>query len=342
MLGFTRSRTSEPATPTDTPTGGARRSRGPRLLLWAALLASVALVLAAGAGGWWIANQTLVASADTHPTAETADPVSLDTGVTMPDIRGLARDDAAQVLADAGIPASEIAFTDSPSGAPAGVIVTQSPAFGEKNPKKVTLGVATPATMPNLAGTSRADAVTALSALGVTVTVEFAYSRDSTPGTVIGSNPATGASLGQDATITVAGTAATLSLSDVNTLHGDCSGSSSVTVGGTSYRSAITCEPNAGTVQDVWLIEGKADRLTGTIGMPDTAAPGSTARVQILANGTPVLDQQVTYGKTIPVDIPTSGVLQLAFVVTSSADTEVAFAAATLYGDDTAISELKN
>jgi len=342
VRGFKRNRTSEPATPTGDPTVAAKRSRGPRLLLWAALLAIVALVLAAGAGGWWLANQTLIASADTHPIAETAAPVSLDDGVTMPDIRGLARDDAAQVLADAGIPASAIALTDSPSAAPAGVIVTQTPAFGEKNPKKVTLGVATPATMPNLAGKTRADAITALSGLGVTVTVEFAYSRDNTPGTVIGSNPATGAPLAQDATITVAGTASTISLSNVNTLRGDCSTSSSVTVSGTSYQTAVVCDSNTETVQNVWLIEGKADRLTGTIGMPDTTAAGSTARVQILANGTPILDQQLTYGKTIPVDLPTAGVLQLAFVVTAPADTQVAFAAATLYGDDAAISGLKH
>src|SRR4051812_33357536 len=43
-----------------------------RLFIWAAALTVVALVLAAGTGGWWLADRTLVASADTHATAATA------------------------------------------------------------------------------------------------------------------------------------------------------------------------------------------------------------------------------------------------------------------------------
>lgn len=347
-MTITRRSNADPTGPVDpaaTSETSARRRKwrlGERPLFWAAVLGILALVLASGAGGWWLADQTLVASANSHPTTATAAPVSLGDGLTMPDVRGLTRNDATQVLADAGIPASAVAFEDSPSAAPQGVVVTQTPVFGARNPAKVTLGVAIPATMPNLAGKSRADAVTTLSALGVTVSVAFAYSRDSTPGTVTGSNPAPGVPLGLDATITVAGASATIPLSSVKTLHDECSTGSSVTVGGTDYPSSILCQPNAGTEQAVWLTQGKADRLTGTLGMPDTVAPGSSAHVQILANGSPILDQQITYGQTIEVDLPTTGALQLAFVVASAGNTDVAFASATLYGDDAAIAGLKN
>ena len=108
-------------------------------------------MLGSAAGGWWLANRTVVAGiSNDSDEAETTTVLSSD--LAMPDVRGLTQDEASQVLADSGFSAAIIRFVDAPSGAPEGIVVTQTPTFGTESPGEIVLGLAVPATMPNLAG----------------------------------------------------------------------------------------------------------------------------------------------------------------------------------------------
>lgn len=331
-----------------TPEPGGQQQRNPenpgRARMWFAVAGgTLAVGLFAGGTvfGWWLANQTLIASNETAAQEAQVEPIELPSGPLMPDVRGLEKDVAAQVIADAGIEISRVEFVDEPSAAPEGVVVTQSPTFGSENPASIRLGVAKPTTVPALVGTSREDAVSTLASLGVAPKFTFQYSVDAAPGEVVAVAPKEGEPLGEEVTVTLATAGATFPLGDADTLTNDCRTRSGVTAGGTEYQAGIVCETNpADATTTIWLLAGNADRVTGTLAIADTAAAGSTGKVQILVNGSQAFEATVKYGDTVPVDIPITGALQLAVTVTSATETEIVLGDPLLYGSEAAIDEL--
>lgn len=302
--------------------------------------AVLALVLGGVALGWWTANQTLIAGQQNTTDEPDAAPV-VALASSMPDVRGLTQDEAAQVLADSGFAASIITFEDAPSGLPEGTVVVQSPVFGTPSPTAITLGVAVPTTMPALTGADRQEAVATLSDLGVGVTVVFQYDAKATLGTVLATLPAAGEALGDTATVTLATTGSSIALGDLRRLNGDCRATGQVTLRGTQYPSAVECyaEPEASTT--TWSLAAKGDLFTATVGIDDDATPGTSATVEILADGAVVKAEQVTFGKPVEISVPVSGVIQLSVRVSSPAEVEVVLASASVAGTDAAIAELE-
>lgn len=300
----------------------------------------LALVLGGVALGWWAANQTLIAvQQNTTDEPDMAPVIALES--SMPDVRGLTQDEAAQVLADSGFAASIITFEDAPSGLPEGTVVLQSPVFGTPSPAAITIGVAVPTTMPTLTGVDRQEAVATLSDLGVAVTVVFQYDAKATIGTVLNTSPAAGEPLGDTATVTLATTGSSIGLGDLRRLSGDCRSTGQVTLRGTEYPSAVECdaEPEASTT--TWALGAKGDLFTATAGIDDDATPGTSATVEILADGAVVKTEKVTFGKSVEISVPVTGVIQLSVRATSSAELEVVLVGASVAGADAAIAELE-
>lgn len=302
-----------------------------------------AAVLALTAGGvalgWWAANQTLIASQQNTTDEPDAPPVmALES--SMPDVRGLSQDEAAQVLADSGFSASTITFEDAPSGLPEGTVVVQSPVFGTPSPSEIVIGVAVPTTMPSLTGVDRQEAVAALSDLGVAVTVFFQYDARATIGTVLSTSPAAGEPLEDTATVTLTTTGSSIALGDLRRLTGDCGPTGEVTLRGTDYSSAVECQAEPEASITTWSLGAKGDLFTTTAGIDDDATPGTSATVEILADGAVVKTTQVTFGKPVEISVPVTGVIQLSVRVGSPTDVEVVLAGAAVAGSDAAIAEL--
>jgi len=326
--------TSEGATTPRQPGGGKWWiAGGAAAVLLAVLMGGVAL-------GWWAANHTLVAGKqNTTDEPDAAPVIALES--SMPDVRGLTRDAAAQVLADSGFSASIITFEDAPSGLPEGTVVMQSPVFGTPSPAKIWIGVAVPTTMPALTGLDRRKALSTLSDLGVGATVVFQYSATAAPGTVLSTSPGVGKPLGDTATVTLATTGSALALGDLRRLSGECRTTGQVTLRGTDYPSAVECDAEPAASMTTWSLGAKADLFTATAGIDDDATPGASATVEILADGVVVKTARVAFGSPVDVSVPVSGTIQLGVRVTSPAEVEVLLAGASVAGSDTAIAELE-
>lgn len=302
--------------------------------------AVLGLLLGGVALGWWAANQTLIAGQqNTVESPDAAPVVALDS--SMPDVRGLTRDDAAQVLADSGIAASTITFEDAPSGLPEGTVVRQVPVFGTPSPTAIVIGVAVPATMPSLTAADRSEAVATLSDLGVAVTIVFQYDTKAAIGTVLSTSPAAGEPLGDTATVTLATTGSSVALGDLRRLSGSCRTTGEVSLGGTRHPSAVVCSAQAEPSTSVWSIGAKGDQFTATAGIDDDATPGTNATVEVLADGQVVDSWQVAFGKPVEISVPVTGVIQLSVRVNSPDDVEVLLAGAAVAGSDEAIAELE-
>jgi len=315
----------------------------PRLLiLIACVLTAVALFLGGSALGWQLANRTISASTDAEarPHDEAAAVARLD-AVIMPEVRGLSRADAEQVIADAGLSAT-VEFADAQSALPEGIVVTQEPLSGTTDPAKVVLGISVPAVMPDLVGADREEAIDALSDLAVAARIVFAYAPDADPGDIIATDPLPGQPLGMAATVTVAARGTALSLLDVGMSRDGCSTKRDIVVAGVDEDEGIVCDLARGTGSALWLLKGKADRLTATISLVDDSDPAGSAHVQVLADGASLLDERVGFGKTIAVDASVSGVLQLRVVVSNEGDGAVAVAVTdpVIVGADQAMAEL--
>lgn len=327
-------------------TGGApehAKTRKPVKWGWwiagAAAFVVLALMLGSAALGWWVANQAVAASLETQVEETEAPPVISDE-TTMPDVRGLSREDAAQVLADSGFPASAVSFEEAPSAVPEGTVVTQSPVFGTPSPTSIVLGFAVPAKMPDLAGMTRQEAVSVLSGLGVAADVAFRYDADVSSGVVLSTSPETGVLLGDSATVTVATAGTSAALGDLRQLDGNCRGSSGETLSGEEFSSSVMCRVEDEPEPSVWALNAKVDLFTATVGIDDEQTPGQTATVEVLADGKVVAREQVAFGKPVEVSVTVTGVIQLAVRVTGQEDTLVLLGGAAVTGSENAIAEL--
>jgi hypothetical protein len=297
-------------------------------------------MLGSAAGGWWLANRAVVAEMANDTDQGDATTV-LSNELAMPDVRGLTQDDASQVLADSGFSAAIISFVDAPSGAPQGTVVAQTPAFGTSAPSKIILGLAVRATMPDLAGRTRDEAVTALSDLGVATTITLTYAPDATTGTVVSTSPATGEVVGESASITLASPGIGLPLGDVRRLSGTCGSSREASLGGRNFTTSVQCRADEAPESTVYFLQGRADEFTALIGVDDTGDPGTIATVEILADGAAVFSQNIAFGKPAEISLPVSGVLQLAIRVSSpNDDVTVVLGDATVRGSTEAIAEI--
>ena len=302
----------------------------------------LALVLVSGASGWWLANRTLIASQQSVRVDDTV-PATLVTDAQMPDVRGLDRATAEQVLADSGIEFASITIYDAPSVDEPGLVVEQSPAFGATDVATVELGLAVPVTMPDLVGMSQDEAVATLSGLGAGVDVVFGYAKDVRAGVVMSESPKVGEPLGQSAVVTIATAGSTVPLGQLEAIDNRCGSEANIAMDGRDYTSAVICRRNTSSASDpTWILSGSADRFTATVGVPDDGVPGTSIAYEVLLDGTVVTQGSAVFGSSTPIDIACSEALQLTLRIDHRATdgAEIAFGEAVLYGSDEGIARL--
>jgi len=81
---------------------------------------------------------------------------------------------------------------------------------------------------------------------------------------------------------------------------------------GTDYGDLFTCDAEQDLETQEWVVKRAATRLTGDLGIPDTAgAAGQSVQVNIVGDGTTLGTFTAAYGQVSPVDLDLTGVLRL-------------------------------
>lgn len=121
-------------------------------------------------------------------------------GRTIPQVVGMAEEDATQALYDAG--ATDVLVKNASSDEPAGTVIAVSPEVGEPfvSGDQITLTVAQPYTVPSVEGLSADDALAALKERGLKGEVSYVES-DAEKNTVVSSDPAEGTEVAGGSTV---------------------------------------------------------------------------------------------------------------------------------------------
>lgn len=263
--------------------------------------------------------------------------------IVMPDVEGLTHDAALEALADSGVDPSSAQFADRPSAAPAGTVVAQTPLRGTHKPRRVSLELAAATTVPDLTGKSSSAASEALEQLEAQTTVVQVFDPNVPVDQIISTSPPAGSPLPPQITLNVSAAPSSVFLSDVRSESSDCSSSTSVNAAGKESTHAVTCRVgsdalSASTAE--YATETLASALDATVGISDDSKPGSTARVEVLADGHLLAAVDVTFGQTKRLEVSLSGVLQLEIRFTGSRDAIAVLADAQLIGSPTGIAQL--
>lgn len=313
-----------PETPAAEPTATGRFRRlfeRRRLLLALAWSLLVLGVVGGSIGfGWWLATNTAVASQALAKPEIVHVPLvnDLESDVLMPDVRGLTPQDALEVLADAGIDASIVTTTSRPAAGTSGVVLQQTPVFGTPEPAAVELVVSEPAVVPDLTGLDRREAINRLVELGARVEQVAVYDPDAAIDRVVGVEPIAGSALPESVTLTVTAAASSVYFSNLDR-DGYCSTSSTLKINGKSYAQGLVCDSSTSGSDTAWQLGNAVDVVTGTLGIPDTEDAASSVRVQILGDGVLLASVDLVYGSSAPIDLRTTGILNLTFRMTALA-----------------------
>ncbi|WP_458115964.1 PASTA domain-containing protein [Arthrobacter sp. D2-10] len=238
----------------------------------------------------------------------------------MPDVRGLNEADARQVLADAGYSPTVVEIDEIPSVLAAGTVAAQSPVAGTTKPESIILSLPSPAKMPDLTGETLEEATRILAAMGAQPVVERTYDGSADAGTILKTDPATGAVLIPTPMLIVASAPASESLSSLEG-DGDCNAVASASVNGTTITDGVSCRVGEEMSKTFWLLGRDLAGLKAIVGIEDGADPGSRAKVKISADEAVLLDQELAYGQSVELDADITGALRLEVEVSRTADT---------------------
>ncbi|NCA33241.1 PASTA domain-containing protein, partial [Adlercreutzia muris] len=148
---------------------------------------------------------TVLAAAPDGGRAEEGSTVELTVAVarTVPAVAGLTQQEAVDLLAAEGL--SSVEVTEEKSNEAAGTVLAVTPEAGTAllSTDTVTLTVAVPFTVPDVAGSSRDDAVAALEAEGYEADVQRYYTEDAEEGTAVSTDPEAGTELNSGSTVTL-------------------------------------------------------------------------------------------------------------------------------------------
>ncbi|MGY1812859.1 PASTA domain-containing protein [Blastococcus sp. SYSU D00820] len=279
-------------------------------------LAGVVLVLlgvfGAGVGVGWAAGSRSVdgAAGDTTVQVIAAPTDAAGDLVAVPDVRGLVLVDAQQAILDAGLPLDIVSTRDAPSALPAGTVVSQDPVGGTEDAEAVTLFVAVPGTVPDLVGQTADAARTALLDLGARFQQVQVYDPAAREGTVLLVDPPAGSPLTGTVTVTVAGPADSVFLSDLDAVEGSCS-TGEYPVNGTDYVNSLSCSTGSTARTTSYLVDRLATSLDAVVGIADTSEPGTAATIAVYGDGRELARVTVGYGQSQPISVPLAGVLRV-------------------------------
>lgn len=306
----------------------------------AALLALVSVFVAGTWTGWLLAadRDATVAGPEIITVARAP-----GTGQTVvADVRGLPVADATQALVDGGADPGAIVVTEQPSALAAGTVVAQDPVGGSPVVADgVALVVAAPATVPDLVGQQAAQAVPDLEATGARVVVEERYDPAAEVGTVLGIVPEPGEPLIEEVRLAVAGPAASVFLDQLRAVSGSCS-AGDLQIDGTDHAHGLRCSSRTDEPSAEFLLDRGIARMAGIVGIPDDEEPGPAAQLVLLGDGRELVTVELVYGRAVPVDVSTTGVLRLGVRVQAAEDERVtaALGDVILYGARDAVDGL--
>lgn len=295
-----------------------------KLGLTAFVLWSVSCLLAGLVGGWFLNERIQAGRSEAVPSVIEIPAAQQSPELAMPDLRGMGLVDAKQVLADSGVALSSIEISEVEWGGDAGFVVAQEPVGGEAVASVIKLRVSKPAVMPNVVGLSQTEAVEALKRLGVEVEVEERFDLASRTGTVLEASVATGEPLPSAVKVIVAQAGMAVYLSKVKAEGYGCS-AFDAKINGTAYVNSVKCGSGRASSPSkaVWLIDRKAYRLSGLVGVDDRGDSDDAVQVIVTGDGVELANVTATYAKPAEVNVSVEKVLRLEITVTSEKNSNV-------------------
>lgn len=263
-------------------------------------------------GGWFLgSDRSLV---EVEAPARAATPVDVEKRASepvMPDVRGLDTADARQILADAGVEATEVVVTDQPAAGESGIVLGQDPVFGYPADSTVELSVAAPAKVPGFAGRTAQSVLDELDSLGAEVTTTSQYVPGVAAGQVARISPAPGTLLPVAVTVLIGAPPEEIALADLDTLDYSCS-TDRESMGGTVYPHLLLCDFSPRQGSETWIVGRAANRVAGVLGLPDSyAEPGDSVTLEVVGDGVVRQSVVATYGTPTRFDVDVQGVLRL-------------------------------
>lgn len=228
----------------------------------------------------------------------------------MPDLRGLAANDARQILADVGVSAKDVLVTDQPAAGEAGLVLGQQPVYGYPVEGTVTLSVSTPAEVPEFAGRAATDVLSDLDELGAEVEIISRYVPGVEVGQVATITPRPGTLLPVAVTVVVAAEPEEVDLAALSAVDDNCY-TQSDSLNGTQFANLLTCSSDRTAYEQSWIIKRAASRVSGVLGIPDSSEPRETMQLEILVDDVVVASYTAEYGATSRFDVDVTGALRL-------------------------------
>ena len=295
--------------------------------------------------GWMVKEEVAVRSSEPRPTVVEIPVLDTQADSRVPDVRGMETAVAKQALADLDIDPNAVTIREVEWAGTPGVVVAQEPVGGEQVTGALTLSVSKQASVPEVTGKKKKDAIDALQALGAEVTVTEQYSASATTGTVLSVSPQVGSPLDSSVQLVVAESGGSILLSSVNTAGSgsSCSTDTNVSMNGTSYKEALACSGGFSNKESTyaWVLGRHASTLSTTVGLADSGKTDAAATVRILADGNEVARADVAYGKPAKVNADVSNALRLEIAVSSKNGDTVYLGDALVKGTTTQIDQLE-
>lgn len=320
------------------------RHRG-RLIVAGAMSLFLGIFSSGFLTGWAVKEEVAVRSSEPRPTVVEIPVLDTQADSRVPDVRGMETAVAKQALADLDIDPNAVTIREVEWAGTPGIVVAQEPVGGEQVTGSLTLSVSKQASVPEVTGKKKKDAIDALQALGAEVTVTEQYSASATTGTVLSVSPQVGSPLDSNVQLVVAESGGSILLSSVNTAGSgsSCSTDTNVSMNGTSYKEALACSGGFSNKESTyaWVLGRHASTLSTTVGLADSGKTDATATVRILADGNEVARADVAYGKPAKVDADVSNALRLEIAVSSKNGDTVYLGDALVKGTTAQIDQLE-
>ena len=320
------------------------RHRG-RLIVAGAMSLFLGIFSSGFLTGWAVKEEVAVRSSEPRPTVVEIPVLDTQADSRVPDVRGMETAVAKQALADLDIDPNAVTIREVEWAGTPGIVVAQEPVGGEQVTGSLTLSVSKQASVPEVTGKKKKDAIDALQALGAEVTVTEQYSASATTGTVLSVSPQVGSPLDSSVQLVVAESGGSILLSSVNTAGSgsSCSTDTNVSMNGTSYKEALACSGGFSNKESTyaWVLGRHASTLSTTVGLADSGKTDATATVRILADGNEVARADVAYGKPAKVNADVSNALRLEIAVSSKNGDTVYLGDALVKGTTAQIDQLE-
>jgi NPCBM/NEW2 domain/PASTA domain len=265
---------------------------------------------------------------------------------TMPNIVGLSRDQARQVMIDAGFGIDGVTEVGAPYAGAADQVIGQEPRAGAPIGDAVTLTVSQATAVPAMIGSAVNDARDVLVPLGVRVTVEPKYVAGQPEGIVLGSTPPAGEALGTELTLTVAQAASSVFLGELRPVSNACS-QSEITINATVHPNALVCSPSNDDIESSeYVLNRRVELFEASIGIDDRSATTVPVAFRVYVDDVLAFEASMSYGSAQEIAVPVSGALRVRLDVVrageldSCCDTQAGWGSARLSGGQSAVDAL--